>query len=166
MKNKRIMSIIAAGVMTLSLLSGCGKKAEPVVATTAPVVTTIAAPAETTAAAVVETKAPEVYKASAKDFDERGWKAELSLTYEDGKIVKVEYDEVNKDGKKKSEDAGYSKAMKDAKTDKKEGITITEAYTKLNETALKEDKVATVTGATTTAKSFEKLYTEAKAMKK
>ncbi|MGH4122530.1 MAG: hypothetical protein ACREV6_06335 [Clostridium sp.] len=149
MKNKKNLSIMAAGVMTLSILSGCGKKTEPTVAEK---------PAETTA--------PEVYKASASDFDERGWKAELSLTYEGAKIVKVEYDEVNKDGKKKSEDAGYSKAMKDAKTDKKEGITITEAYASLTETALKEDKVATVTGATTTAKSFEKLYTEAKAMKK
>lgn len=157
MKNKRILSIIAAGVMTLSLLSGCGKKAEPVVATTAPAVveTTTAAPAETTAAAVVETKAPEVFKASS-EFDERGWKGEISVTYTDGKISKVEYMEVNKDGVKKSEDKAYA-AMK---------VSPADAFKQLTEVAQKDDKAITVSGATGISTTFKTLFEKAKAMKK
>jgi major membrane immunogen (membrane-anchored lipoprotein) len=156
MNNKRILSIIAAGVMTLSLLSGCGKKAEPVVATTAPVVveTTAAAVAETTAA-VVETKAPEVYKASS-EFDERGWKGEIAVTYTDGKISKVEYMEVNKDGVKKSEDKAYA-AMK---------VSPADAFKQLTEAAQKDDKAITVSGATGISTTFKTLYEKAKAMKK
>lgn len=139
--------------MTLSILSGCGKAAE----TTTP---------ETKAPeTVVETTTPEktnaTYTASAADFDERGWKAELSLTYEDDKIVKIEYDEVNKDGLKKSEDEAYAKMMKDVTK-----ISPAEAYAKLIETALNEDKVDVVTGATTATTAFKALYEEAKAQKK
>lgn len=158
MKNKRILSIIAAGVMTLSLLSGCGKKAEPVVATTAAVETTAAAVAETTAA-VVETK-PETFTATAPKFDDRGWKGEVSVTYTDGKISKVEYMEVNKDGKKKSEDPAYEQMKKTT------GVSPAEAYAKLTETALKEDKAVTVTGATGISTTFKTLFEQAKAMKK
>lgn len=156
MNNKRIISIIAAGVMTLSLVTGCAKKAEaPAPAPT--VETTTPAPAVTPAP---EAK-PEVYTASAPAYDERGWKGEIKITYTDNKITKVEYDEVNKDGKKKSADAAYTKAMKDAK-----GITPAEVYAKLSETALKDDKSIIVTGATVASKSFETLYAQAKGMKK
>ena len=153
MKMKKILSIIAASVLTLSILSGCGKAAETTTTTTT------AAPVETTAARATST--PEKFKASAKDFDERGWKAEVTVTYEGDKIVKVEYDEVNKDVAKKSADEAYAKMMKD-----KTKVSPAEAYTQLTEAALKDDKVITVTGATIASKAFEALYTEAKAMKK
>lgn len=155
MKMKKTLSIIAAAVMTLSILTGCGKAETKT--TEKPVETTAPAPAAETAAPA----APVTYKASAADFDERGWKAELTLTYEADKIVKVEYDEVNKDGKKKSEDEAYAKQMKDVTK-----ISPAEAYTKLTETALKDGSIATVTGATTASKSFETLFEQAKAMKK
>ncbi|MBZ9687685.1 hypothetical protein G9F72_015235 [Clostridium estertheticum] len=158
MKNKRILSIIAAGVMTLSLLSGCGKKATPV-ATEKPVETTAPAKVETTTPAVVETK-PETFTATAPKFDDRGWKGEVSVTYTDGKISKVEYMEVNKDGKKKSEDPAYEQMKKTT------GVSPAEAYAKLTETALKEDKAVTVTGATGISTTFKTLYEQAKAMKK
>lgn len=156
MKNKRIISIIAVGVMTLSILSGCGKKAEPAVATTAKVETTEAAKAETAETTKAEVKAPEVYKASAKDFDERGWKGEVTVTYTDGKISKVEYMELNKDGGKKSEDKAYA-TMK---------ISPGDAYAKLTEAALKDDEAITVSGATGISTTFKTLYAEAKAMRK
>ncbi|MBU3143593.1 hypothetical protein [Clostridium sp. CF012] len=146
MKNKRILSIIAAGVMTLSILSGCAKKESPVVTEK---------PAETTAPAAVETKAPEVYKASS-DFDERGWKGEISVTYTDGKISKVEYMEVNKEGTKKSEDKAYA-TMK---------VSPADAFTQLTEAAVKEDKAITVSGATGISTTFKTLFEKAKAMKK
>ena len=156
MKNKRILSIIAAGVMTLSLLSGCGKKAEPAVATApATVAETTAAVAETTAPAKAEATTPEVYKASS-DFDERGWKGEVTVTYTDGKISKVEYMETNKAGVKKSEDKAYA-SMK---------VQPADAFAKLTEAALKEDKAITVSGATGISTTFKTLYEKAKAMKK
>ncbi len=156
MNTKKILSIIAASVMTLSILTGCGKAAETATTTAAPAATTVA---ETTAAPATTT--PEKFTASAKDFDERGWKAEVTVTYEGDKIVKVEYDEVNKDGAKKSADEAYAKMMKD-----KTKVSPAEAYTQLTEAALKDDKAITVTGATIASKAFEALYTEAKAMKK
>ena len=159
MKNKRIISIIAAGVMTLSILGGCGKKAETVVAEK-PAETTEAAKAETAETTKAEVKAPEVYKASAKDFDERGWKGEVTVTYTDGKISKVEYMELNKDGKKKSEDPAYEKMKATA------GVSPAEAYTKLTEAALKNDEAVTVSGATGISTTFKTLYAQAKAMRK
>lgn len=155
MKNKRILSIIAAGVMTLSILSGCGKKAEPAVAEKPVETTAPATVAETTAPAKVEATAPEVYKASS-DFDERGWKGEVTVTYTDGKISKVEYMETNKAGVKKSEDKAYA-AMKTSPAD---------AFAKLTEAALKDDKAITVSGATGISTTFKTLYEKAKAMKK
>ena len=143
MKKNKLITLIIAGVMTLSVLSACGKKEEP----TTPVVT----PEKVTAD----------YTAEAPKFDERGWKATLTVTYEDDKIVKVIYDEVNKDGLKKSEDEAYAKMMKDVTK-----VSPAEAYTILTETALKDGSIATVAGATVAAKSFETLFEQAKAMKK
>ncbi|MFT5874891.1 MAG: major membrane immunogen (membrane-anchored lipoprotein) [Clostridium sp.] len=151
MKNKKIISIIAASVITLSVLSGCGKAAETAApAPEAPVAT------QAPEAPVAETKTPEVYTATAPDFDERGWKGEVTVTYTDGKISKVEYVEVKKDGTKKSEDKSYE-AMK---------VSPGEAYTQLTEAALKDDKAITVSGATEISNTFKTLYAEAKSMKK
>ncbi|WP_291634760.1 hypothetical protein [Clostridium sp.] len=152
MKNKKIISIIAASVIALSVLSGCGKTEEPAVETKAPEATV----ETTTPEPVAETKAPEVYTATAPDFDERGWKGEVTVTYTDGKISKVEYVEVKKDGTKKSEDKAYE-AMETSPG---------EAYTQLTEAALKDDKAITVSGATEISNTFKTLYTEAKSMKK
>ncbi len=40
----------------------------------------------------------DVYKASNSEFDEHGWKGILAITFEEGLITKVVYDEVNEDG--------------------------------------------------------------------
>lgn len=154
MNTKKILSLMAASVLTLSLLSGCGK-ADEATETTAPATTTVAA--ETTAAAVE----PVTYTAKAEKPDERGWQAEVTVTYEGDKIVKVEYDELNKDGAKKSADEAYAKMMKDQTK-----VSPAEAYAQLTDAALKEDKTITVTGATVASKEFETLYAQAKAMKK
>jgi major membrane immunogen (membrane-anchored lipoprotein) len=151
MKKNKLITLIIAGVMTLSVLSACGKKEEPVTpVVTPPVVET-----------PVVTPEPVKYTASADAFDARGWKSELTLTYEGDKIVKIEYDEVNKDGLKKSADEGYATAMKADK-----GLTPAIVGAKLAETTLSDSKVTTVSGATTTSNSFKALYEKALAMKK
>ena len=143
--------------MTLSVLSGCGKKEEPITPVVTPPVVVTPAPVVTPTTPA----APVTYTAEADAFDSRGWKPQLTLTYEGDKIVKIEFDEVNKDGLKKSEDEAYAKMMKDVTK-----VSPAEAYTILTETALKDGSIATVAGATVAAKSFGTLFEQAKAMKK
>ena len=53
------------------------------------------------------------YQAEDPDFDDRGWKAQIQIKVEGGKIKDVVYDEVNQEGKKKSEDEDYHKNYKE-----------------------------------------------------
>lgn len=157
MKKNKLITLIIAGVMTLSVLSGCGKKEEPITPVVTPPVVVTPAPVVTPTTPA----APVTYTAEADAFDSRGWKPQLTLTYEGDKIVKIEFDEVNKDGLKKSADEGYATAMKADK-----GLTPATVATKLAETTLADNKVTTISGATTTSNSFKALYEKAMAMKK
>lgn len=51
------------------------------------------------------------YKAQFKDYDDHGWKDYVSITVKDGKITDVDYDSMNADGTKKSEDQAYRESM-------------------------------------------------------
>ena len=51
------------------------------------------------------------YTARAKEYDEHGWKDQLVLTISGGKITEVDYDAVNAEGARKSEDAEYKDTM-------------------------------------------------------
>lgn len=53
------------------------------------------------------------YKLEEKNLDKNGWKVDFTLTVKDGEITESNYDYLNKDGKLKSEDAGYQEAMKE-----------------------------------------------------
>lgn len=106
----------------------------------------------------------DTYTASDKDFDQYGWKAQVSITYENGKITKVVYEEFNKDGKKKSEDEQYNSQMK-----AKSGITMAEAAKKLADSLAASgdiSKVDAVTGATATTAKFKELAQQAMSMRK
>lgn len=54
-----------------------------------------------------------IYKLEEKNFDDKGWKGFMLIEVKDGKIIKVNYDYKNKDGKLKFEDVDYEKVMKD-----------------------------------------------------
>lgn len=101
------------------------------------------------------------YTAKEKDFDKFGYKAELSITYKDGKIDKVAFEELDKDGKKKSENKDYNTKMKAAAK-----INAVEAYDKLVKGVMSTGKVDTVTGATEISNKFKTLYDEALKMRK
>ena len=47
------------------------------------------------------------------EADKRGWHVEFTIVVEGGKIKSSDYDNLNKDGKRKSEDEAYEKQMKD-----------------------------------------------------
>ncbi|KRM71484.1 extracellular electron transfer flavoprotein PplA [Lacticaseibacillus brantae] len=80
-----------------------------------------------------------------------GYKVQFSITVKDGKITKSNYDYVDKDGKLKSNDAAYEKAMK-----AKNGIGPKEYIADLNKELVKgqQPNVAAVSGATESSSSF------------
>ncbi|HUZ17489.1 MAG TPA: FMN-binding protein, partial [Spirochaetia bacterium] len=99
------------------------------------------------------------YTASVKDFDKHGWKGQIAVTFDNGKITAVKYDEVNKDKVLKTQDAAYAKNMS-AKTN----VTPAEAYTKLDQQLVATQdpaKVDVVTGATEGSHTFIELAKQA-----
>lgn len=84
--------------------------------------------------------------------DQRGWHVEFSIVVKDGKITSSDYDNLNADGKRKSQDADYEKAMKD-----KVGTGPAEYFKAYNEGLVNKQTpsdVEVVTGATNAHTSF------------
>lgn len=93
------------------------------------------------------------YKLVEKNLDENGWKTDFTITVKDGKITESNYENLDKDGNKKSEDEGYEEAMKE-----KTGVGPKEYFPELNEQLVeKQDasEVEVVTGATHSSESFK-----------
>lgn len=101
-------------------------------------------------------KMNDTYTAAEKDFDDHGWKATISVTFENDKVTKVVYDELNKDGKKKSEDTAYNKQMKDSN-----GISAKEAADQMMKNYVEKGTVDAVAKATGTSTKFKTLLQQA-----
>lgn len=156
---KKVITLVVSSVVALSLLSGCGKSTTNTASST-PSTPATSTPAASTPAPSTPAPAGKTGTFTAKDdADQRGYTGEVTVTYDNGKLTKVVYDEVGKDGKKKSEDTAYADAMK--KTQK---ITPAEVYAKLTAGAV-SGKVDTVTGATQSSTRFKALFEKAQAMK-
>ena len=92
------------------------------------------------------------YKLEEKNYS-NGYRATFEITVKDGKITESKYDNVNEDGKSKTEDADYNKQMKD-----KAGISPEEFIPKFNEelvAAQDPSSMDVVTGATHSFESFQ-----------
>ena len=99
------------------------------------------------------------YQAEEPDFDDHGWKAQIQIKVEGGKITDVVYDEVNQGGKKKSEDQDYQSNFKEQRD-----VDLLDAYDKLQKSLVEKqdpDAVDTYTGATGTTSKFKALANEA-----
>jgi major membrane immunogen (membrane-anchored lipoprotein) len=105
----------------------------------------------------------DTYTATADKFDSHGWKPTVSVTYKDGKLVKVDFDYLNKDNKKKSQDDAYNTNMKKLS---KNGMDVKTAIPMLTDGYLKNGKVDVVTGATSTSDDFKTYLEKALAMRK
>lgn len=105
----------------------------------------------------------DTYTYTADKFDSHGWKATASVTYKDGKLVKVDFDYLDKNNKKKSQDIAYNTSMKKAS---KNGMDDTTAIKQLDDQYLSQGKVDSVTGATSTSKEFVQAVEEAKELRK
>ena len=131
--NKKL-SLVLVVVLALSVLTvGCGKKSD------------------------VAYK-DGTYR-SESQVDDRGWKSTIEIEVEEGKIVNVDYEEVNEEGLKKSEDEEYAETMKSTS-----GVSPAEAYEQLEEALVKSqnpEDVDAVSGATTSSETFKELAKEA-----
>lgn len=122
----RVITVILVLVMALGILSGCGS------------------------AKLVD----GVYKVEYEDFDSHGYKAQLELTISDSEITDVKFDEVNKDGKFKSQDVEYKTKMEGSS-----GTYPEKAYAELEKRLIDKQsaKVDAITGATSSSESFIEL---------
>ena len=98
-------------------------------------------------------------RVAADTFDEHGWQGRIALTFEDGKIKSVVFDEFDKGGRAKTRDAAYARQMEPAS-----GTTPARVAAELQQrlvAAQDPQQVQAVTGATTTSDRFKKLAREA-----
>ncbi|SHI51183.1 FMN-binding protein [Lutispora thermophila] len=147
---KKILSLALVVVLVVAMAAGCAQKSEPA---TAP-------PANEPATGESGYK-DGTYTAKG-EADERGWTPEVTVVVKDGKISEVKYDEAR--AMNKSEDAEYIKTFKDAKN-----VDIVSVYKQLGESlvaAQDAEKVAAVSGATTSSTNFKTLAAEAMAQAK
>lgn len=95
------------------------------------------------------------YRAEYTDFDEHGWKEYAVVTVKDGKISDVDFDSVNKDGGRKSENEAYREAMEPV-ANTYPGKFYPELEAQLKE---KQDpaKIETVAGATVSTNAAKEL---------
>ncbi len=77
----------------------------------AAVLAALLAAAAFTACAKDEVYVDGAYSARFKDYDSRGYQAYVDVSVEDGKVVSIEYDAVDKEGNLRSEDAKYRAEM-------------------------------------------------------
>ncbi|MBC1457071.1 extracellular electron transfer flavoprotein PplA [Listeria newyorkensis] len=92
------------------------------------------------------------YKLQEKNFDDKGWKAFMTITVKDNKITESDYNYKDKDGKLKTDDADYEKNMK-----AKVGTGPQEYIPALNDSLVAKQSAAdveVVTGATHSSDTF------------
>lgn len=127
MNKKRILALVAATVLSVAVLAGCGSKKDE------------------------NALKDGTYAVESKEADERGYKSELTLEVKDGKITAVSYDEVNNGAGKKTDEA-YNSKMKEIKgTCPSEAFPVLEAAVVEKQTA----EVDAVTNATSSSDTFK-----------
>lgn len=127
MNKKRVLSLVAATMLSVAVLAGCGKKDD--------------------AAEYKDGK----YEVASKAANDKGYISTLTVEVKDGKITTVSYDET-KDGASKKDDATYNENMK-----KVSGTNPSEAFPALEKAMVDKQsaEVDTVTGATSTTDTFK-----------
>ena len=104
------------------------------------------------------------YSASEEAYDERGWKGEIAITFENDVITSVVYNEANEEGLTKRDDEAYNAAFLEAK-----GVTNKDSVIALEAQLLDVqdiNSVDVVTGATSSSTKFMELAKQALAGRK
>ena len=104
---KESLATAAVLLSSVVVLTACGGGSKS---------TTSSTSSEKTTQAVKSTASGKLKDGTYKlvsEADKRGWHVEFTIVVEVGKIKSSDFDNLNKDGKRKSEDAEYEKQMKD-----------------------------------------------------
>ena len=104
---KKSLATAAVLLSSVVVLTACGGGSKS---------TTSSTSSEKTTQAVKSTASGKLKDGTYKlvsEADKRGWHVEFTIVVEGGKIKSSDFDNLNKDGKRKSEDAEYEKQMKD-----------------------------------------------------
>lgn len=104
---KKSLATAAVLLSSVVVLTACGGGSKS---------TTSSTSSEKTTQAAKSTASGELKDGTYKlvsEADKRGWHVEFTIVVEGGKIKSSNFDNLNKDGKRKSEDAEYEKQMKD-----------------------------------------------------
>lgn len=104
---KKSLATAAVLLSSVVVLTACGGGSKS---------TTSSTSSEKTTQAAKSTASGELKDCTYKlvsEADKRGWHVEFTIVVEGGKIKSSDYDNLNKDGKRKSEDEAYEKQMKD-----------------------------------------------------
>ena len=104
---KRSLATAAVLLSSVVVLTACGGGSKS---------TTSSTSSEKTTQAAKSTASGELKDGTYKlvsEADKRGWHVEFTIVVEGGKIKSSDYDNLNKDDKRKSEDEAYEKQMKD-----------------------------------------------------
>ena len=156
---KKIIALALALGLSFSALTGCGAKKEEATSPADTTQTQTEQPAETKEEAGGAALADGTYKAEGDAFDDHGWKPIITLEVKDGKIVAVDYDEINEEGTLKETNEDYNARMKE-----KTNIGPAEAFPQLEQALIEKqdvDAVDTVTGATHGSDSFKEMVKKA-----
>jgi major membrane immunogen (membrane-anchored lipoprotein) len=93
------------------------------------------------------------------EFDSHGWKGVVEIKVTGGKIAQVDYDELNEEGEKKSEDEEYKEMWQG-----QAGINADEAYPGYENDLLESqdiEQVDVISGATATHATFTQVVKKA-----
>lgn len=104
---KKSLATAAVLLSSVVVLTACGGGSKSTTSSTTSAKTTQAA--KSTASGELKDGAYKLVS----EADKRGWHVEFTIVVEGGKIKSSDYDNLNKDGKRKSEDEAYEKQMKD-----------------------------------------------------
>ena len=143
---KKSLATAAVLLSSVVVLTACGGGSKS---------TTSSTSSEKTTQAAKSTASGELKDGTYKlvsEADKRGWHVEFTIVVEGGKIKSSDFDNLNKDGKRKSEDAEYEKQMKD-----KVGTGPAEYFKAYNTGLVEKQKpsdVEAVSGATHAHTSF------------
>ena len=143
---KKSLATVAVLLSSVVVLTACGGGSKS---------TTSSTSSEKTTQAAKSTASGELKDGTYKlvsEADKRGWHVEFTIVVEGGKIKSSDYDNLNKDGKRKSEDEAYEKQMKD-----KMGTGPAEYFKAYNVGLVEKQKpsdVEVVSGATQAHTSF------------
>ena len=143
---KKSLATAAVLLSSVVVLTACGGGSKS---------TTSSTSSEKTTQAAKSTASGELKDGTYKlvsEADKRGWHVEFTIVVEGGKIKSSDFDNFNKDGKRKSEDAEYEKQMKD-----KVGTGPAEYFKAYNTGLVEKQKpadVEVVSGATHAHTSF------------